>query len=482
MRRETTHFSPTDELIESVNGIKTWGYGGGVAAPFLTHYAMVAVGSVFESIEPEHSVDHYIVWYQEDGGNAVYQMDNGDLLIKAKLLVQKPDFLKQKYAEWKKIRDSFYVFLRQSHKLDHAWYQKFEKVYINQYARSFYIEPLLPSDKLLDGIIEKHGADLVNTAIQPTELTFSARLRKQLLVAALEEDINGQAEAIQNSYHWVYNNYRDTDTYSLNEIKKEIRELRAFDNKDALKRELDELRNYSKLRRAHQNELGSSVSNEERQIIEVFSLVAMWLDGRKEANLRANSVINSYLKKISDEYAINLLDLQHLVSEELETIIDGRKRIDDFPVQERRHKSVEIFATGLGEFFLSGNDLKPFMGIHPDSNSGARRNRKFTGRVAMKGVARGRVRIVLDPAQARDFKSGDILVAYMTRPDFVPLMKKAAAIVTNEGGITSHAAVVSRELGVPCIIGTKIATQVLKDGDEVEVDADKGVVKVLKRA
>jgi len=64
----------------------------------------------------------------------------------------------------------------------------------------------------------------------------------------------------------------------------------------------------------------------------------------------------------------------------------------------------------------------------------------------------------------------------------MPAIKKASAIVTNVGGITCHAAIVSRELKIPCIIGTKIATKVLKDGDLVEVDAQKGIVKILKRA
>jgi pyruvate,water dikinase len=68
----------------------------------------------------------------------------------------------------------------------------------------------------------------------------------------------------------------------------------------------------------------------------------------------------------------------------------------------------------------------------------------------------------------------------MTRPEYISAMKKAAAIVTDEGGITCHAAIVSRELKKPCIIGTKIATKVLKDGDLVEVDADKGIVKILE--
>ena len=67
----------------------------------------------------------------------------------------------------------------------------------------------------------------------------------------------------------------------------------------------------------------------------------------------------------------------------------------------------------------------------------------------------------------------------MTRPEFLPLMKKAKAIITDEGGITCHAAIVSRELGIPCIIGTKIATKVLKDNDLVEVDAEKGIVRKI---
>ena len=74
-------------------------------------------------------------------------------------------------------------------------------------------------------------------------------------------------------------------------------------------------------------------------------------------------------------------------------------------------------------------------------------------------------------------EDGDIMVAHSTFPSLVPAMKKAAAIVTEDGGITCHAAIVSRELGIPCIIGTKIATKVFKDGDLVEVDADKGVVR-----
>jgi len=74
-------------------------------------------------------------------------------------------------------------------------------------------------------------------------------------------------------------------------------------------------------------------------------------------------------------------------------------------------------------------------------------------------------------------KDGDILVAPMTSPDFIVAMRKASAIITDEGGMTSHAAIVSRELGIPCIVQTRIATKVLKDNDMVEIDLEKGVVR-----
>jgi len=74
------------------------------------------------------------------------------------------------------------------------------------------------------------------------------------------------------------------------------------------------------------------------------------------------------------------------------------------------------------------------------------------------------------------------MVAITTHPDYLSAMKRAVAVVTDEGGLTCHAAIVSRELKIPCIVGTKIATKVLKDGGLVEVDANKAVIKILKRS
>jgi phosphoenolpyruvate synthase/pyruvate phosphate dikinase len=88
----------------------------------------------------------------------------------------------------------------------------------------------------------------------------------------------------------------------------------------------------------------------------------------------------------------------------------------------------------------------------------------------------GKVRIVMNSDEVRFVRKGEILVSPMTSPDYVQAMQKSAAIVTDEGGITCHAAIVSRELKIPCVIGTRVATKVLQNGDTVTVDARDGTV------
>lgn len=106
------------------------------------------------------------------------------------------------------------------------------------------------------------------------------------------------------------------------------------------------------------------------------------------------------------------------------------------------------------------------------------------GAAASPGIGSGTVKVLKSPKEIGKVQDGDVLVAPMTSPDYVPAMKRAVAIVTNEGGLTSHAAIVSRELGVPCVVGTKEATKKLADGDKVTVDGGKGLVymgaKVVK--
>ena len=107
------------------------------------------------------------------------------------------------------------------------------------------------------------------------------------------------------------------------------------------------------------------------------------------------------------------------------------------------------------------------------------------GQIGNPGVRRGYVKLIVDTPdiikEMRIMKPGSILVTRNTRPDMIVACKKAAAIVTDEGGILSHAALVSREFGIPCIIATWHATKIFKDGDLVEVDANHGIVRILKK-
>lgn len=151
-------------------------------------------------------------------------------------------------------------------------------------------------------------------------------------------------------------------------------------------------------------------------------------------------------------------------------------------------KRDEYFVTGMreGRTFLKSSDegrryaetLLPTVSKHEN---------EIKGQVAKMGFVRGAAYVLhwnaKDAAkEMENMPNGSILVAGQTRPQLMPAIRKAAAIVTDEGGITSHAAIVSRELGIPTIIGTKVATKIIKTGDLIEVDANEGIVRVVERA
>lgn len=121
-----------------------------------------------------------------------------------------------------------------------------------------------------------------------------------------------------------------------------------------------------------------------------------------------------------------------------------------------------------------------FIGEKPTTN--LRKSGILNGVIAMRGRAKGRIRIIFEEHQLSKVRKGDILVTAMTTPDYILVMEKAAAFITDEGGVTCHAAIVAREMKKPCIISTRNATKVLRNGDFVEVDANKGVVKILKKS
>ncbi len=106
---------------------------------------------------------------------------------------------------------------------------------------------------------------------------------------------------------------------------------------------------------------------------------------------------------------------------------------------------------------------------------------QLKGEIGFKGKVRGIVRKIMSYSQADSLHEGEILVTAMTTPEFLPALKKASAFITDEGGVASHAAITAREMKKPCIVGTKVATQILNTGDLIEVDAITGVVRILKK-
>lgn len=153
------------------------------------------------------------------------------------------------------------------------------------------------------------------------------------------------------------------------------------------------------------------------------------------------------------------------------------------PTEVLKERAKGYFLVG-SEIFIGKNRnfIEKKFNIRLEKTTTSSNKKEFKGQTAFKGIVRGIVKVVYGVRQINKVESGDIIVAPMTLPDFLPAMKKSAAFVTNEGGIICHAAIMARELKKPCIVGTKIATKILKDGDLVEVDASKGVVKILKRA
>ncbi len=162
----------------------------------------------------------------------------------------------------------------------------------------------------------------------------------------------------------------------------------------------------------------------------------------------ANRIEAHYHKPMDIEWAIDQ-DLSYpqnmfIVQARPETVF-GTKAMEAPKMEESKHEQLKVIVRGIS-----------------------------AGR---RGYGIGKATIVLNPDDAhRDMKKGDILVTGMTDPDFVPFMKMASAIVTDKGGITSHAAIVSRELNIPCVVGTEIGTQVMKTGQDYTVDSRNGVI------
>ncbi|OIO51863.1 hypothetical protein COY93_00285 [Candidatus Uhrbacteria bacterium CG_4_10_14_0_8_um_filter_58_22] len=191
-------------------------------------------------------------------------------------------------------------------------------------------------------------------------------------------------------------------------------------------------------------------------------------------------LLDVILKEMAVRFGLPVDDLCFYTMDELVSLIDTGQKIE---IQERRAGYVLWKSHGEKRIF-SGERFGEIERYVDERMMSGQEDGVLTGSVAFGGKVRGRVRILRHDKkdiskEVEKFVEGDILVTEMTRPDTVLACGKASAIVTDEGGVVCHAAIVARELKKPCIVGTKIATRVLKDGMIAEVDADRGIVRVI---
>lgn len=195
---------------------------------------------------------------------------------------------------------------------------------------------------------------------------------------------------------------------------------------------------------------------------------------------------HTIFKEITNRTNVKDLDLIMLTDKEILSIIDsGNMNSEIASVLEDRKKGFAMIWINGAVTTIFGDEsidiqneiakvFKTTDDIHNDNEN------VINGDIANKGKARGIARILKSYDDVYKVQKGDIIVATMTTPDYIFAMEKAAAFVTDEGGITCHAAILSREFNVPCIVGTIDATEIINDGDMLEVDAYNGKIYIIE--
>jgi len=220
------------------------------------------------------------------------------------------------------------------------------------------------------------------------------------------------------------------------------------------------------------------LSNKECRIINSVGEISYLKEYRKGLCSQSHLLVEPLLKEIGNRGQLSLNELRFLFPDEIEKFLLQNQKYHNI-IKERKKHSVYI-QKGKDYQILTGKEAIEFVNNHTEEKK-VKMVSKIKGSVASKGIVKGEVKIVVTIKDAKKIKEGDIIVSTMTNPDLMSAVSKASAIITDYGGITCHAAIVSRELGIPCIIGTGIATQILKDDDFVEVNADKGIVTIIKK-
>ncbi|MBI2548713.1 hypothetical protein HYW21_05170 [Candidatus Woesearchaeota archaeon] len=274
-------------------------------------------------------------------------------------------------------------------------------------------------------------------------------------------------------YFFIENSWAQTKILTSEDFKQRLKELMTLPEKE-IKKQIEELTTDW---HAKQKEIikQRNINTRLQRVIYLFQQLMFLRDERKKYVLLNNHWYDVLYQRISE---ITGVSFEEWSLAKVSDLKEGRTAEEYEKIFASRKEIIMKLSSGQEIWTVDPQHGKLFYDLL--SKEFIHKGESITGTPACQGIAQGIVKIVMGETHFGKFEDGNILVAPMTRPEYVPLMKKAAAIITDEGGITCHAAVIARELNVPCIIGTQVATKVLKDGMQVEVDATKGIITVIQ--
>lgn len=305
------------------------------------------------------------------------------------------------------------------------------------------------------------------TAIEKEQIDFL------LLAVKKIKDSTQLAEVHAKKYGWLAIRYFLGKPWTAGDIISRLDNTNAPAAIDNLNRKL--LAN--KLLKKNIAQAIKIFNKKERSFVEMIREVVFLRNQRADFFSEAAFYARPFLSKIAKVMDLTYEELLYLSIEEIISSLRGelnyKKHI------ESRKRGFIIFHNPERRVIYDGKNFDKYLEKKKFFQMKTAQICEFKGGIAFKGNVRGLVKIVKTEKDLKKVKSHDILVCPMTVPHFIAAMEKASAFITDEGGITCHAAIIARELKKPCIIGTKIATKVLKDGDLVEVDANSGIVRKL---
>ena len=321
---------------------------------------------------------------------------------------------------------------------------------------------------------------LLPAMVAPEKKTAAYKLKKELLrlAALLEagEVIDRDLEEITRTYGYFSILNMDESPLEIDYFRNEVEKLVSMNPSHALKSMEEDEAGIEDLYREVREKL--ALHPDILRLVEACKKVAYYREYRNDLRQETYYYARHLYAEIAERSVLSSGDLIFATRKEIEEFLSDNKKINkDFLLQRKTLSAViSDYNIGLVSYEF---DSEKVIELWPEEDV-ATDVKEFRGITAFAGKVTGTAKVIFDVTkQADDFEEGDILIATTTNLSFIPLMSKAAAIVTDEGGLLTHTAIIARELKKVAIVGCKVATKILKDGDSLEVDANVGIVKVL---